>query len=253
MERINPSVKENLVSELKALGVSTNASKAYLTLLSKPSTPASVLCNETGIPDSKIYYALTELSKRGMIIVQEGTPNIYRPLHPKEAIKNLKQQLVESLNEKMARADNFADLLSPIFESSESKEEIKLAYVIRGRRGIVQKMKDLISSAKEKAVIFISEKDLLHELGSSIVKANRNIQTQLAITRNLLKTANLEEFGPTRILTCPVNIVISDMKMLITVSSWKSEIAIMTNDEALMTISREYYDNPRCCKSVGWT
>lgn len=248
MEKINQSVKESLMSKLKTLGLSTNAAKAYLALLSQPSASAGFLCKETGIPDSKIYYALSELSKKGVIVVQGGTPNIYKPLHPKEAINNLKQQLVENLNQKISQADSLADSLSPMFESVEGKEEIELAYVIRGRRNIIRKMKDLISSAKEEIVVFISEEDLLDELNSCIMKANKHVETKLAVTKKLWKTANLEKLGQPRILACPCNIVISDMKMLITVSSWKDEIAIMTNEKALMTMSREYYDNPKCCE-----
>lgn len=136
-------------------------------------TSAGFLCNETGIPDSKIYYALSELSKKGMIIVQEGTPNIYKSLHPKEAINNLKQQLVENLNQMTAQADSLADSLSPMFESVEGRGEIELAYVIRGQRNIIRKMKDLISSAEDEVVVFISEKDLLDELKLSIMKAKK--------------------------------------------------------------------------------
>lgn len=250
MERINQSIKENIISRFKMLGLSTNAAKAYLALLSRPSTSAGFLCNETGIPDSKIYYALSELSKKGMIIVQEGTPNIYKSLHPKEAINNLKQQLVENWNQIIIQADSLADSLSPMFESVEDREEIELAYVIRGRRNIIRKMKDLISSAKNEIVVFTSEKDLLDELRPSIMRAKKHVETKLAVTRQLWKGMNPEELGQPRMLACPSNIVISDMKMLVTVSSWKNEIAIMTNDKVLMTMSREYYENPKCCEET---
>ncbi|MDH5450202.1 MAG: hypothetical protein OEY24_05410 [Candidatus Bathyarchaeota archaeon] len=251
MGRINQSVEENIVSELKMLGLSTYAAKIYLALLSHPYTPAGFLCKETGIPDSKIYYALGELSREGMIAVQEGTPSIYKPLPPKEAINNLKQQLVENLNQKIVQADNLADSLSPMFASVEGRDEIELAYVIRGRRNIIRKMKDLMSSARNEVVVFISERDLLDELKSFVKKANTHVKAKLAVTRELWKVMNPEELGQARILICPINLVISDMKTLITVSSWKNEVAIMTNDKALITMSSEYYANPKCCEKAG--
>lgn len=250
MERINQSVIEGFTSKLKALGLSTYAARTYLALLSHPDASAVFLCNETGIPDSKIYYALSELSKKGIIVVQRGTPNNYKPIHPKEAINNLKQQLMEDLNQKITQADSLVDSLSPIFESAEGKEKIELAYVIRGRRNIVKKMRDLISSAKKEVVVFISEKYLLDELNSSMMEANKHVGTKLAITRKLSKTTKLKELGHPRILACPCNIVISDMKTLITVSNWKKEIAIMTNDKGLITMSKEYYENPKCCEEM---
>ncbi|MDH5595470.1 MAG: hypothetical protein OEY40_01980 [Candidatus Bathyarchaeota archaeon] len=248
MEKINQTVKESVISRLKTLGLSTYAAKVYLALLSHPSTSAGFLCKETGIPDSKIYYTLDELSKKGLVAFQEGTPTIYEPLPPKEAIGNLKQQLVENLNQIIIQADSLADSLSPMFESGEGREDMELAYIIRGRRNIIRKMKDLIGSAKNEIVVFTSEKDLLDELRPSIIKAKKHVETKLAITRQLQKAMNPEELGQPRMLACPSNIVISDMKMLITVSSWKNEIAIMTNDKVLMTMSREYYENPKCCE-----
>lgn len=73
---------------------------------------------ETAIPDSKIYYALDGLSKKGMIVVQQGNPSVYKAMHPKEAIANLKQQLIDNLNEKMREAGIMVDQLSPIYDSA---------------------------------------------------------------------------------------------------------------------------------------
>jgi len=247
VDRINQSVKEGLISDLKALDLSTIAAKTYLALLYKPGASAGFLCNETGVPDSKIYYALNELSKKGMIVVQEGTPNTYRALHPKEALSNLKQQLVEGFNKQISQADGLVDSLSPIFESVEGKGEMELAYVIRGRRNIARKMNELITSSKKEVLAMIYEDDLWDELNSSITKVSDNVEAKVAVPRKLRKDALLKGRAESRILKCNINMVISDMRMLITVSSWENEVAIMTNDKALMTISQEYYENPKCC------
>ena len=247
MEQLNQSVKENLVSELKALGLSTIAAKAYLALLSKPSATAGLLCHETGIPDSKIYYAIDELSKKGMIVVQNGTPKTYKAVHPKEATGNLKQQLREDFNKNLTRAENLADALSPIFESVTGKTEMELAYVIRGHRNIARKMKDLITSAKKEALILVWESDLWNELRSTISEASDRVEMKIAISKKIWRNARPNEKARAKILECSINMVISDMRILLTVSSWENEVAIMTNDKALMTISQEYYQNPRCC------
>lgn len=247
---INKIVKENIISVLKTLDLSTNAANVYLALLSNSDGSASFLCNETGIPDSKIYYALNELAQKGMIIVQRGTPNVFKALHPKEAINSLKQQLVERTDQRLAQADNLADSLSPVFESVEHTEEIELAYVIRGRRNITKRLKDLIGSARNEVLVLISEKELLDELQPSLLEAKNNVKVGLAVSKNLLTVLDSGLMGPPRTLKCYCNVVISDMRTLITVSSWKDEVAIMTNDKALVTMSAEYYENPKCCKSL---
>jgi hypothetical protein len=73
---------------------------------------------------------------------------------------------------------------------------------------------------------------------------------ELAVTRKLSKTTKLKELDHLRVLACPCNIVISDMKTLITVSNWKREIAIMTSDKGLITMSKEYFENPKCCEET---
>ena len=56
-----------IISQLKELGLTTHEALTYTTLLTHPNITASALCNQTKIPDSKIYYALDSLSKKGMI------------------------------------------------------------------------------------------------------------------------------------------------------------------------------------------
>jgi len=112
-------------------------------------------------------------------------------------------------------------------------------------------MKDHIGSAKKEAAIFISEKDLLDELIPSIKEAETHVKTKLALNEKLLKAAKLNRLKQPRILTCSCNIIISDMKTLITISSWKNEIAIMTNDKGLINITRESYENPKYCEETS--
>jgi hypothetical protein len=53
--------------------------------------------------------------------------------------------------------------------------------------------------------------------------------------------------GDVRQLCCPVNLIISDMKTLITVSDWTfSETAMLSQDQNLIRISRDYFENSMC-------
>jgi sugar-specific transcriptional regulator TrmB len=242
--------KEKILSQLKELGLSTHEAVTYITLLAHPNLSASTLCKETGIPDSKIYYGLDGLLKKGMIIVQRSVPNIYTAVHPKEAIANLKNQLMETLNEKMEKADTLINLLSPIYESAEKPEEIELAYIIRGQRNIIRKMNDLIKSARKEVTLLVSHLPIIQSLKTSLNNAKqRRVTLNLAVAEEVLKKENLAEFGSIRLLRCPCTMLIVDMKTLLTVSSWTEENsrAILTQDLGLVTVSKEYYTNPRCC------
>jgi sugar-specific transcriptional regulator TrmB len=237
------------------LGLSTHEALAYVTLLTHPKSTASTLCKETSIPDSKIYYALDGLSKKGIILVQQGNPNVYSAMPPKEAIANLKQQLTDSLNEKIKEADILADLLSPIHDSAEKPEELELAYIIRGQKNIINRMKALIQTSKKEITVFISFPAVLQEIKSALkeAKEKRRVKLNIAVTPEVIESEGSEEIselGEVKLLCCVLGMLISDNKTLLTVSNWTDEIAMLTQDQNLMRVCRDYYDNPICCTKI---
>jgi sugar-specific transcriptional regulator TrmB len=227
----------------------------YLTLLTHSKITASTLCKETSIPDSKIYYALDGLSKKNMLIVQKGNPNIYLPVPPKEAVANLKQQLAERLNEKMKEADVLADMLTPMYESAEKPEELEIAYLIRGQKNIINRMKALIETARKEITIFISYPAVLQALKQSLTdsKERRRVKLNIAMTQEVFEKEKPSDLGEIRLLCCQVESVgmlISDMKTLLTVSDWTDGAALLTQDQNLIRVTKDYFDNPACCTKV---
>jgi sugar-specific transcriptional regulator TrmB len=252
-------VRDRIVSRLKELELPTHEALTYVALLTHPNITASILCKETGIPDSKIYYALDGLSKKGMLIVQKGNPNIYLPTSPKEAIANLKQQLTESLHEKIKEADTLVDMLTPIYESAEKPEELEVAYIIRGQKNIINRMKALIETAQKEITIFISYPAILRELKDSLTKAKekRRLKVNVAVTQEVFEKEDSSNLGEIRLLSCSteqsvdsLGMLITDMNTLLTLSDWFDEVAMLTQDQNLIRACRDYYDNPACCTNV---
>jgi len=238
-----------MVSRLKELGMSTHEALVYITLLAHSNTTASALCKETGIPDSKIYYALDGLTKKGMLVVQKGNPNVYLPIPPKEAIDNLKQQLTESLNEKIKEADVLIDMLTPIYENTEKPEELELAYIIRGQKNIINRMKALIETARKEVTVFISYPAVLRELKEPLTKAQEKhkVKLNIAVTKEALEKEDTSNLGEIRLLCCPVGMLLSDTKTLLTLSDWIEESAMLTQDQNMIRVARDAYDNPKYC------
>ena len=233
----------------------THEALAYLTLLTHSNITASTLCKETGIPDSKIYYALDGLSKKGMLIVQKGNPNIYLPAPPKDAIANLKQQLTERLNEKNKEADVLVDMLTPMYESTEKSEELEVAYIIRGQKNIINRMKALVETAQKEITIFISYPAVLKALKEELTaaKERRRVRLNVAMTQEVFEKEDSSYLGEVRLLRCSVDslgMLISDMKTLLTVSDWMDGAALLTQDQNLIRVAKDYYDSPSCCATV---
>ncbi len=244
--------RERIVTSLKNLDLSTHEAEAYAALLSHPSMTASALCKETGISDTKIYYALEGLSEKGMLIVRNANPKIYKPVPPKEAIESLKHRLTERLNEELKQADVLIDMLVPIYEDAEKPEELEIGYIITGRGNITNKLKTLIGSARKEITFFVSYPELFRELNSTLREAHdkRKIRLNIAMTEEMLKTENIKGLGDIRQLCCAVTLLISDVKTLITVSDWTfSETAMLSQDQNLIRVARDYFENSMCYSS----
>jgi sugar-specific transcriptional regulator TrmB len=251
--------KDQIVPKLKELNLPTHEALVYVTLLMHPNITAGILCKETGIPDSKIYYALEGLSKKGMLLIQKGNPNIYLPVSPKEAVANLKNELTETLNEKFREADALVDMLTPIYETAEKTEELEVAYIIRGQKNIINRMKSLIENARKEITIFISHPAVLEALKESLTEAKekRRVKLNVAMTQEVFKKEDTSNLGEMRLMCCAaeqsfnsLGMLISDMKTLLTVSDWMGEAAMLTQDQNLIRIAKDYYDNPSCCTSL---
>jgi len=241
--------RDRIVSNLKNLALTTYEAEVYATLLAHPTMTASALCKETGISDTKIYYTLDGLSEKGMLIVRNSNPKIYKPVQPKEAIANLKQRLTEKLNEEMKEADVLVEMLSPIYDSAEKSEELEVGYIITGRNNIANKMKALIGNARREITLFVAYPELFKELSPSLREAQekRRIKLNVAMTEEMLKTENIKGLGDTRQLCCSVTLLISDLKTLVTVSDWTfSETAMLSQDQNLIRVARDYYENSMC-------
>lgn len=236
----------------------TNEALAYVTLLTRPKMTAAELCKETGIPDSKIYYAMDGLSKKGMLIVQKGNPNIYMPTPPKDAIANLKSQLTANLNEKMKEADSLTDMLTPMYESAERSEELEIAYIVRGQKNVINRMKALIETARKEITIFIAYPDVFKALKETLLEAKekRGVKLNIAMTQDVFEVGDSSDLGEIRLLHCEVDslgMLISDMKTLVTVSDWTDGAALLTQDQNLIMVTKDYFDSPSCCTTVSQT
>jgi sugar-specific transcriptional regulator TrmB len=178
---------------------------------------------------------------------------------PRDAIANLKEQLTEEFNEKIKEADVLADLLTPIYDSVEKSEELELAYIIRGQKNIINRMKALIETARKEVTIFISYPEVFRELKNSLIKANekRKVDLKIAVTQEGFEKEDFSGLDKKHLACCTSltsadspGMLITDVKTLLTVANWIDETAILTQDPNIVRVCRSYFDNPAWCKTV---
>jgi sugar-specific transcriptional regulator TrmB len=243
------AVREDLVSRLVALGLTSHPAKTLLALLENPGIPASKICELTGIPDSKIYQALEDLDRKwNLIEVRKGNPSLYRALDPDQIFLNLKRVADKEHTTRLLTLDQLKKRIEPLTRLNPEPGELEIAYIVKGQQNILNRLKNTVEQAQREIQLLTYEQDILHPLLPVLAEAKKKrIHVKLAVTSNLER--ELEMFGSVKNLVCKCNLLLVDDSKLVSVSNWGSDKphALVTEDEAMTTVAREYYDNPRCC------
>lgn len=250
--QLTTDATRSMLNALRDLGLTTYEAQAYLALIRNQNVSATQLCNETGIPDSKIYFALEELQRKGLVVVTEGVPKRYRGLHPKEALGKLRSQITQEYEARIEKLNQLAISLEPLYDGVERKD-VELAYVLKGFDNVLSRMTEALRAAKREVVVFIPDMNIYDRLASQLLRLHRSgVKVKLAVHSKARKHVDSSRFAEVRELAphCEDNwLAIVDGKTVISASEWKTERchAILTQDPVLVAMSREYFENPRCC------
>jgi sugar-specific transcriptional regulator TrmB len=128
--------------------------------------------------------------------------------------------------------------------------QVELAYIVKGKRNIVERMLAAIEESRKELVLLITSKELLDAIADSIVHARkRKVRVGVAVPSDLKDSENLKMLGDVRALKCECDILIADSEKLVTASHMDRDdaYAIVTSDKSMIRMSREYFDNPSCC------
>jgi len=246
---------KSVVNELRELGLTAYEAQAYLALIQNPNTTATRLCNETGIPDSKIYFALEELQKKGLVVVTGGVPKRYKALAPKHAMSKLKSIITQNYEVQVGRLNQLSLALAPLYSKGE-KEDVELAYVVKGFENVLARMIEVLSSARREAVVFIPSIEILERLFPHFEKMRRGgVRIKLAVPPKIPRAFDVTRFEDVKEITrdCADSwLAMVDGKTVISSSEWKTDRchAILTQDPVIVAMSREYFESPRCCTSI---
>jgi sugar-specific transcriptional regulator TrmB len=247
--------KDMVVSKLREFGLTAYAARAFLSIVDKQPVSATNICKLTGIPDSKIYYALKELEEKNLIITQHGTPSLYRTLSVEQIASNLQNQLEDEHKRQSMKVKEFAKLLEPLHRTG-SGEDVELAFIMKGSRNIIAKMRETIDESKHEVLVMFADDSLLGGVADALRKArSRGSVVKVALAASASESASKFHIRADKTLCCACNILIVDSEKLITVSGDNSTNfrAIVTQDGSMIYMSRQNYENPACCTGLSTT
>ncbi len=243
-------ISDSIAGKLKELGISSYAARSLTTLLGTAPLSANQICKATGIPDSKIYYALEELDRARLIEIQHGTPALFKPLQLSQMTSNLVNAENDEHQRRLRLIEAFRKQAEPLAKARSEPSAVELAYIVKGNRNITVRMLEAIEGSRREIVTIVSNEELWKGLHDALAQAKKKrVKIRIGITPSLRDVQGLDYFGDVRTSSCECNIMIVDSEKLVTASDVGTDnaYAIVTSDETMIRMSREYYDNPNCC------
>lgn len=255
-QEIEERKREDAISELRSLGLSTYEALTFHALSTHREMTAADLCKETGIPDSKIYQTLEGLEEKGMIAVQKTRPSLYRTMRPEEAMSNLRRRLEEEHRRRLEGLEKMASKLSDLYENVGDGEEVELAYIVRGIRAITMRAKSLIKNARRSLMLFVPDSEIWQELDDDVANAiKRGIGLELGITGDIDENSIIQQL-PDKVnvkrIGCYCFVLVVDGKTMINVRDWSKDkaVALLTQEPTMIRFASEYFSNPSCCLDI---
>ena len=147
---------QDVLALLQDIGLTEYEGRVYVALISLGRARAKEISDITSIAYPKVYDVLARLRQKGFVEEELRRPRIYRPVDPSRAIRNYVEERVSLLKSK---AEQLIDILAMRYkELSGGKGE---TLVIQSKRGVLDKMRDLILKAKKEALISVPNFDVL--------------------------------------------------------------------------------------------
>ena len=246
-EAARPSLEE-IAATLRDLGMAGYAADAFCALVRVPQATAGDLVLKTGIPDSKIYYALDELAEKGLIEVQSGKPKTYRAVPSREAEARLAGMIDAKHDRERGAVKRVSALLEPL-RAATTSPSTDLAFIVKGLSNVVSRAQSMINSARREIVVLASDEPFFRKLEADLVKAGRRrVKLRIAVP-DIKVDKDLEKSAELRAIVCSCMILVVDGQQVLTVTRTTENEAygITSTDETLVRLGMEYWESPRCC------
>lgn len=248
LEESAKDARREMGTALRGFGLSGPAARTFSALAGLPKATAADLVQRTGIPDSKIYYALGELTEVGLAEVQEGKPKRYRTVGAREVEARLHRLLEARYERERAAVRRVASLLEPLQAGARSPA-MELAYVVKGRENVLRRAEAMIRSAREDLLLIASDEGFLRRLQTPLAKAvRRGTRIRLAIP-DVPLPEDLARRAEVRSVVCSGLVLVADVQQILTVNAAPEEevYGITSTDETLVRMGLAFWESPRCC------
>ncbi len=147
-----------IVDGLRKLGLTEYEARSYTALVGLGEATAREVHEMSGVPRTRVYDILKDLTEKGFAEYVQGSPTYYRAIEPERVIERLKVELLEA-------ADRSAYELKNLTLDSPGATPV---WCVRNEWGIKNRVRDLMKRADGELLIFCRSPDFLREHRSDL-------------------------------------------------------------------------------------
>ncbi len=167
---------DTLISQLSSLGLTQSEARAYVSLVRLGRSPARAIHEDSGIPRSKVYEALSDLEEKGYIKTAMG-------VKPVQFIATGVEAVIGDLEEKALHCSGEAKRMLKALETSRVEKPEEFAWALQGRDQVIMGIRGAIERAKEFIVAATAAPDILGPLRVPLGAAKkRGLRVELYTT-----------------------------------------------------------------------
>jgi len=157
-EGFDTTMFDQEVTDLMGFGLTSLQARVYAALLGEGAVKAGRLCSMVGIIRPEVYRVLRELSVKGLVQRDLGTPSRYTAVHPNQALSLLLNREIEKLGSLQKKKAALVDSLTS--RGSRANQESEHFSVITGWGNFILTLVRMIESAKSDYAGIISRDGL---------------------------------------------------------------------------------------------
>jgi len=165
---------ENVQGLLREFGLTEYEVRAYITLLKLKLSTADQISEIGSIPLPRVYDTLTELKKKGFVLISKTRPKKFRPISAEKALSSLIKIKKDNFENNIKSLENNIKSIKSVlaeFEPIELPDETVTIWSTEKRRNVIKNMQDLGEKATREILIFSGDFSWLAEVAPYLRKA----------------------------------------------------------------------------------
>jgi sugar-specific transcriptional regulator TrmB len=165
---------EKVENLLREFGLTEYEVRAFITLLKLKIATAEQISETGNIPLPRVYDTLSELKKKGFVLINRTRPKKFKPISPEKALKNLIDIKRKNFEEKAKNLEDSIKSIEDVISEIEPVENVEKSWNIwstENRYNVQTVFNEIEKKAKKEILIFAGDMSWLPERESNIRNA----------------------------------------------------------------------------------